>query len=74
MNIDWNKPWPLGVFLAGLVMLLLAMIGTFTGKLYGRGGTADRAKEPFTYWLTLVIQYLGGAFLIWYSFGLTNSN
>ena len=68
MNIDsWRKPWPLGVFLFGLLMLLLAVIGTFTGKTYGRGGSADRAKEPLTYWLTLVIQYLGAAFLIWYS-------
>lgn len=63
-----------GVFLAGLLFLLLAVIGTFTGKAYGKGGSADRAKEPFTYWLILVIQYLGGAYLIWFSFGLANSN
>ena len=29
------------------------------------GGSADRAKEPVTYWLTLVIQYLGGVLQIW---------
>ena len=46
MNVDWKKPWPLGVLLVGLLMLLLAVIGTFTGKLYGKRGTADRAKDP----------------------------
>ncbi len=71
MNLDWwRRPWPLGVVLFGLLMLLLAVIGTFTGKMYGRG-SADRSKEPLTYWLTLIIQYLGAAFLIWYGlFGL----
>jgi hypothetical protein len=41
---SWNKPWPLGVLLFGLIMLLLAVIGTFTGKLYGKGGTADHPR------------------------------
>jgi hypothetical protein len=27
----WNKPWPLGLLLGGLLMLLLAGIGTLTG-------------------------------------------
>ena len=67
MNFDsWRKPWPLGVLLFGLLMLVLAVIGTFTGKTYGKGGSADRAKDPFTYWLTLVLQYMGAVFLIWY--------
>ena len=68
MNVDWKKPWPLGVLLFGLLMLLLAVIGTFTGKLYGRGGTADRAKNPTDYWITLVVQYVCAVFLIWYWF------
>jgi hypothetical protein len=63
---SWHKPWPLGVLLFGLLMLLLAVIGTFTGKLYGKGGTAYRAKEPSTYLIGLVIQYVCAAFLIWY--------
>jgi hypothetical protein len=46
-------------------MFVLAVIGTFTGKVYGKGGTADRAKDPVDYWMTLVVQYLCGAFLIW---------
>jgi hypothetical protein len=67
MNADWwRKPWPRGVVLFGLLMLLLAVIGTFTGKTYGRGGSADRAKDPFDYWSTLVVQYLCAVFLIWY--------
>jgi hypothetical protein len=67
MNFDsWRKPWPLGVLLFGLLMLVLAVIGTFTGKTYGKGGSADRAKDPFNYWLTLAVQYMGAAFLIWY--------
>ncbi len=63
---SWRKPWPLGLLLFGLVMLLLAVIGTFTGKTHSMGGRGfDRATEPFHYWLDLVIQYLGAAFLIW---------
>ncbi len=62
---SWNKPWPLGVLLFGLLMLILAVIGTFTGKAYGKGGTADRAKDPVEYWEILVVDYLCGAFLIW---------
>lgn len=63
---SWNKPWPLGVVLVGLLMLILAVIGTFTGKTYGRGGSVVRAKDPSTYWLTLVVQYLCAALLVWY--------
>jgi hypothetical protein len=29
-------------------------------------GSTDRAKEPLTYWMVLVTQYLGGAFLVWH--------
>jgi hypothetical protein len=63
---SWNKTWPFGLVLFGLLMLLLAVIGTFTGKTYGRGGSADRSKAPVDYWMTLVVQYLGAVFLIWY--------
>jgi hypothetical protein len=66
MNFDpRSKTWPLGLLLSGLLMLLLAVIGTFTGKTYGKGGSADRAKNSVDYWLMLVIQYLAAAFLIW---------
>ena len=61
-----GKPWPLGLLLFGLLMLLLAVIGVFTGRTYDRGGRGFyRATEPFNYWLDLVIQCLGAAFLIW---------
>ena len=59
----WHKPWPLGLLLFGLLMLLLAVIGTFTGKTYGKGDSADRTKEPFNYWWTLAVQYLGAAWV-----------
>jgi hypothetical protein len=50
MNLDswWKKQWPLGVLLFGLIMLLLAVIGTFTGKLYGKGGTWIAPKTLLT--------------------------
>lgn len=53
------------IALFGLAVLFIALIGTVAGKTYGRGGSADRATEPFTYWLTLVLQYLLAAYLIW---------
>jgi hypothetical protein len=59
-----SKQWPFGAFLFGLFMVLLAVIGTFTGKAYGKGGTVDRATEPFSYWLCLIIQCLCGVFLM----------
>jgi hypothetical protein len=61
-----EKTMPLGVLLFGLLMLILAVIGTFTVKAYGKGGTAERTKDPVSYWLTLIVEYLCGAFLVWY--------
>jgi hypothetical protein len=59
--------WPLGVLLFGLLMLLLAVIGMFTGRTYGRDGHGEyRAKGPFNYWLELVVPYLCVAFMSWY--------
>lgn len=59
-----SQQWPFGAFLFGLLMLLLAVIGAFTGKAYGKGGTVARATEPVSYWLCLIVGYLGGTFLI----------
>ena len=42
------------------------MIGTFTGKTYGKGGAADRTKKPVDYWMTLIVEYLAAAFFIGY--------
>ena len=69
--ISWNKPCPICVLLAGLFFLVLAVIGTLTGKAYGKGASVERSKDPFGYWMTLAVEYLGGAFLIWYSTRLT---
>ena len=56
---------PGGLLLFGLLMLLLAVYGTFTGKLYGRGSSVDRAQSPFEYWIGLVVQYAFGLFCLW---------
>lgn len=61
----WSKPWPLGLLLFGLLLLILAVIGTFTGKAYGRGPSVERAQDPSMYWTTLVVEYLAAAFMIW---------
>jgi len=68
MNVDswWNKPWPLGGLLFGLLSLALAIIGTFSGRAYGRGSRVNRAEDPSKYWRTLIVEYMGAAFLIWY--------
>ena len=63
---SWHKPWPTGLLLFGLLSLLLAVIGTFTGKAYGRWGrSVERAQHPVDYWSTLALEYLGGVFFIW---------
>jgi hypothetical protein len=61
----WNEQWPLGVLLFGLLMLALAVVGTFTGKAYYRG-SIERAKDPAGYWMLVTTEYMVAAFLIWY--------
>ena len=56
---------PVGNLLFGLFMLLIAVIGNFTGKAYGKG-VANRTDDPAKYWVTLAIEYLGAAFFIGY--------
>jgi hypothetical protein len=63
---SWNKPWPFGVFVFGVFLLVPAVFGTITGKLYGKGGMVDRAKSPVGFWVALVVNYLCGAGLILY--------
>jgi hypothetical protein len=62
---SWKDQTPDGRLYFGLFVLLLSVIGTFTGKLYGRGGKVDRAKDPTGYWLALFVSYLASGFLIW---------
>jgi hypothetical protein len=54
----------IGNLLFGLFILLLAVIGTFTGKTYGKGGMAYRSNNPIDYWMMLIIEYLAAAFFI----------
>jgi preprotein translocase subunit SecY len=61
----WNKPWPFGVYLFGLLFIALAVIAIFTGTLYGRGGKVVRAQNPVSFWITTVLQFSAGAFLMW---------
>lgn len=63
---NWSQPWPLGDLLFGMLIFVVAVVGTFTGKVYGKGGRADRAEQPFTYWLTLIVEYLAAVFFIAY--------
>lgn len=65
MPNGWNQPWPLGVLIFGLLMFLLAVISTLTGKTYLKGVT-ERAKDPSGYWAALITQYLCAVGLIWY--------
>ena len=61
----WTKSWPPGVLIFGLLMFLLAVISTFTGKTYLRR-VIDRSKDPTGYWLALITQYIAAIGLIWY--------
>jgi hypothetical protein len=48
-------------------MLVLAVVGTFTGKLPGRFGDASsRTKDPKGYWSALAGYYLAGIGFIGY--------
>jgi len=68
---SWNKPWPFGIFVFGVFLLVPAVFATITGKLYGKGGMLDRAKTPGQFWVGLIIQYLCGVGLILYwTYGL----
>lgn len=60
----WHEPRPFGVFLLGLSFLVLAVGGTITGNLYGKGGMVDRAKTPRDFWAGLAVYYLCAAGLI----------
>jgi len=51
----------------GVLMLVMAVGGTFAGKLPGRfGEVASRAKDPKQYWSGLAIYYLAAIGLIGY--------
>jgi hypothetical protein len=51
----------------GMLMLAIAVAGTWTGKLPGRfGGASYRAKTPVQYWSALAGYYLTGIGFIGY--------
>jgi hypothetical protein len=67
-------PKSFGLFLFGLLSLVLALVGTFTGKAYGRGGSATaRAEDPSGYWTLLTLEYVGGIFFIWLAYRMSMS-
>ncbi|MCU1272018.1 MAG: hypothetical protein JWN74_3312 [Acidobacteriaceae bacterium] len=50
-------------FLLGSLLLLVAVIETFTGTAITRGqGLIYRAKDPKTFWCLVAISYLGAIF------------
>ena len=54
-------------------MVVIALYGTFTGKLPGRfGGGSSRAKDPQAYWWSLAAYYLVGIAFIGYYLYLTH--
>jgi hypothetical protein len=51
----------------GILMLIMAVVGTCTGRLPGRfGDVSYRTKDPKQYWPTLAAYYLGGIGFIGY--------
>jgi hypothetical protein len=52
---------------SGLLMFIMAVGGTFAGKLPGRfSGVSSRAKEPGQYWSALAMYYLASMGFLWY--------
>jgi hypothetical protein len=53
----------------GILMFIMAVGGTFTGKLPGRwGGVGTRRNSPGQYWTALIGYYLGAIAFIGYFF------
>jgi hypothetical protein len=58
---DWNLRREYITLIFGILMFVLALGGTFTGKFpRRRGGVCDRTKDPKEYWSALAISYLAG--------------
>jgi hypothetical protein len=47
----------------GFILLLIALISSFTGKTYFRG-TIIRCEKPNEYWFVVAAYYLGGIVFI----------
>lgn len=62
------KP-PYGLLVFGVFLLVLAIAGTCTGKLWGRGGSVSRAEKPTEFWWAVALYYLiGVGFVGYFSF------
>ncbi len=58
---------PYALLFFGILMLAIAVAGTFTGQIWGRNGEkTSRAKNPKTFWLGIAAYYLAGFGLIGY--------
>jgi len=56
---------PYAVFWTGILMLTIGVIGTCSGRIWGRNGqSAYRDKNPKTFWLGVSSYYLAGLGLI----------
>ena len=61
----WLLKPPYTLFDSGMIMLIMAVIYTYVGKVGLRGGGwIYRAKEPRRYWRAVAMCYLSGVFLI----------
>ena len=58
---------PYGVFWFGVGMLMIGVIGTCWGKIWGRNGQKiDRRKSPNAFWIGVSSYFLSGLGLICY--------
>src|ERR1039458_6382471 len=55
---------PYGLLIVGIVLLLLAVIYTYTGKVWARSCWVYRAKEPKWFWWQIALYCLTGVGLI----------
>jgi hypothetical protein len=63
----WNTPTPYGLLIFGVFSLVLAVVGTCSGKTLARfHGVVYRADDPKWFWWLVAIYYVGGVFLIGY--------
>jgi hypothetical protein len=57
---------PYGLLVFGAFLLVLAVAGTCTGKLWGRGGPVYRAEKPTQFWWATALYYFGGVGFVGY--------
>ena len=50
--------------IAGVIVLLDAIVSTYFGKTCGRGGWTYRSTNPVDFWGTMAVLYIGSIFFI----------